>query len=137
MKDTEKHIGNHSFINFFLNNLLEICSSIVYILFVKFYLNTAALYPLLNKVFNFAIGFLVIFLLINSVLLFLENFALHATLLDVRAIVISVFVLFSIVLLIRRKNKLVYFIVLGSLFYSLGSILVYTTGRAIFLEPEL
>jgi len=131
----EKSIGNYSFINFFLNNFLEICSSIFYILFVKFYLNTAAVYPLLNKVFNYAIGFLVIFLATNSVLLFLGNFAIHATLLDVRATVISAFVLFSIVyLLIRRKNKLVYFIVVGSLFYSLGSILVYTTGQGYFLR---
>lgn len=131
----EETIGNYSFTNFFLSNFLEISSSIFYILFVKFYLNTSNFYPLLNKIFNFGISFLTVFLIINSVLLFQGNFSVHITLLDVRAIVISAFVLFSIVyLFFHLKNKLVYFIIAGSLFYSIGSILVYTTGQGHFLR---
>jgi len=127
--------GGYSFATFFLNNFFEILSNIFYILFVKYYLNTAACYPKLNTGIRFAVLFLTILLLFDSAVLLMQNFSLHAFLLDIRAVIITIFVVLSIVyLLFHLKNKLTYFIVFGSFFYSAGSVMVFLTGYAYYVK---
>lgn len=127
--------GGFSFITFFLNNFFEILSNIFYILFVKYYLNTWKFYPTLNKAISLAVLFLTVLLLFDSTVLLMHNFRLHSFLLDIRAIVITAFVVLSIIyLLFHLKNKLTYFIVFGSFFYSAGSVMVFLTGYAYYVK---
>tara|TARA_R110000850_G_scaffold150497_1_gene273289 strand:+ start:208100 stop:209926 length:1827 start_codon:yes stop_codon:yes gene_type:complete len=127
--------GSFSFITFFLNNFFEILSNIFYILFVKYYLTTRVFYPKLNTAISMAVLFLTGLLLVDSVALLMQNFSLHSVLLDIRALIISTFVVLSIIyLLFHLKNKLTYFIVFGSFFYAAGSVLVFLTGYASYLK---
>jgi len=127
--------GGFSFTTFFLNNFFEILSNIFYILFVKYYLNTREFYPKLNTGIHFAIVFLTALLLLDSIVLLMQNFSLHAFLLDIRAFIITAFVVLSIVyLLFHLKHKLTYFIIFGSFFYSAGSVMVFLTGYAYYIK---
>ncbi len=127
--------GNFSFITFFLNNFLEVLSNIFYILFVKYYLTTRVFYPKLNTAISLAVLFLTVLLLVDSTALLMQNFSLHSVLLDIRALIISAFVILSIIyLLFHLKNKLTYFIVFGSFFYAAGSVLVFLTGYAFYIK---
>lgn len=127
--------GGFSFVTFFLNNFFEILSNLFYILFVKYYLNTRVFYPKLNLAISYAVLFLTILLIFDSVVLLMYNFSLHSVLLDIRAFSITSFVVMSIVyLLFHLKNKLTYFIIFGSFFYSAGSIMVFLTGYGNYLK---
>jgi len=131
----EKSIGNFSFNSFFLSNFLEVLSNIFYILFVKYYLTTTINYPKLDKAIKGITAFLIVFLVIDSAIMLAGDFGLHAVLLEMRAIIISSFVILSILYLSYYfKNTLTYFIIFGSLFYATGSILVFITGHANYLK---
>jgi len=131
----ENTIGNFSFNSFFLNNFLEVLSNIFYILFVKYYLTTTENYQKLDKAIKVITIFLILFLVVDSVVMLAGNFGLHAVLLEIRAVIISSFVILSIIYLsYYLKSTLTYFIIFGSLFYATGSILVFITGHGNYLK---
>ncbi len=131
----ENTVGNFSFNSFFLNNFLEVLSNIFYILFVKYYLSTAENYPKLDKAIRVITLFLILFLMADSFVMLSGDFGTHALLLEIRAVIISSFVILSILYLSYfLKNTLTYFIIFGSLFYAAGSILVFITGYGNYLK---
>lgn len=127
-------VGNDSFVSFFGSNLFEILSSIFYTGFTIEYLKTRTHYPLFHKFLWGIIGFLAVLLLADSSLLLAREFRYHELLLNLRALVLSAFVLLAIAYLYTRgKSRLAYFIATGSACYSLGSIGLFATGDPNYL----
>lgn len=122
--------GGNSFVTFFGSNAFEILASIFYIQFVRTFIKTSKEYRRFDRFLVFGIWFLVVFLIADSLLLISDYFATHLTLLYLRAIVLSTFVLVAVLYLVFYvKTPLKHFIIAGSLMYSLGSVLIFSTGN--------
>ncbi len=132
--DIMSYLKITSQITFFLNLYVEIFCNIFYILFVKHYLDTKSQYPKLDKAIRGINFFLIAITITDSIYLLNENYTVHFYFFDIRVVGISAFALLSIIyLLVYAKNKLVYFIVIGSLAYSIGSILLFVKTDVSFL----
>ncbi len=105
------HMGLQVFINLF------------YVLFAKYFLNTAKDYPKLDKVINVIVLLLTTFILTDFLLIYTDQFGLHLIFMDAQRYVMAAFgISASIYLLIKPKSRLVYFIVFGSFSYTVGAL---------------
>lgn len=129
------HIGNYSLVNFILNNAFELLAGMFYALFQKHFLGTTINYPILDKVIQGAVIIFIFWLLFDTAVIIFEKYTLHLVLLDIRAVLLSILVLFAILYLsINFKSNLNWFIIIGSLIYGTGSVLVYLTGNGNYLR---
>ncbi|WP_183114807.1 sensor histidine kinase [Flagellimonas pelagia] len=131
----ERFVGNYSFTSFLLGNTFELLAGLFYALFEKYFLNTKQNYPLLNKAINISVAIFIVWLVIDTLLILIGNFQLHFLLLDTRAVLLTILVLFSLgYLIIRPKDSLNWFIIVGSFIYGLCSVLVYVSGDGNYLR---
>lgn len=131
----EKYVGNFSFSTFLLNNTFELLAGLFYALFEKYFLDTHKQYPLLDKAINVSIAIFVLWLVVDTVVILTGKYHLHFVLLDIRALLLSVLVLFGVLyLLVNLKNRLNWFIILGTIIFALGSLWVYASGNGNYLR---
>jgi len=112
-----------------MHTVLQILINFFYIVFIKKYLETAIYYPKLDKAINWIGGFLLLLILINTY--FSINFLLdpQQILMNIHRIVMSLFAVGgTIYLLVYGKRGLFYFIVVGSLIFTAGALLMLFTG---------
>ncbi len=131
----EKYIGNFSFSTFLLNNTFELLAGLFYVLFEKYFLDTQKQYPLLDKAINVSIAIFIVWLVVDTSVILMGKYHLHFVLLDIRALLLSVLVLFGVIyLLVNLRNQLNWFIITGSIIFALGSLLVYVSGDGNYLR---
>lgn len=116
-----------------LNNLMhtafQILINLFYIAFIKKYLETATYYPKLDKAIKVLLYFLISLIIINTY--FSLNFMLDMQqhLMNVHRVVMSVFAIVgTIYLLVYGTRGLYYFIVIGSLIFTAGALIMLFTG---------
>ncbi len=112
-----------------MHTVLQILINFFYIVFIKKYLETAIYYPKLDKAIMWIGGFLLLLILINTY--FSIKFLLdpQQVLMNIHRIVMSLFAVGGIIyLLVYGKRGLYYFIVVGSLIFTAGALLMLFTG---------
>lgn len=111
------------------HSTFQIFINLFYIAFIKKYLETAIYYPKLNTVINWLIVFLISLVIINT--FFSINLKLDAQhlLLNIHRAVMSLFAIAGIIyLLLYGTRGLHYFIIVGSLIFTTGALLMLFTG---------
>ncbi len=118
--------GSRTFANYVITILLEVLIYVCYFQFIKYYLNTKEIYPRFHKSLNYMLIFLAVISLGMYYSLFTENYVANLVLLDIRIVVVTIYVLSSLFYLYYfRKTKTTYFVIIGSLSYFIGAILLY------------
>ncbi len=118
--------GSKTLLNYYITILLEVLIYTFYFQFIKYYLNTKTVYPLFHKSLNAALFFLLLVTAGMLASLYAQNFKLNLMLLDLRIIVISIYTLSSLIyLFIFLKSKATYFVIIGSLSYFIGALLLF------------
>lgn len=131
----EEHIGIFSLLNYTLNTVLEMVASIFYLLFTRYFLSTKVTYPIIDKIITVFITLLLFLIVFDSSILLLEHYQLHLILLDFRMIALSLMEIFGVTyLIINIKNKLTWFIIIGSLFFSVGSLMSFLLSNFNYLR---
>ena len=101
----------------------------------KYFLETRREYPLLDKAINISIAIFLLWLVIDTTFILMGKYHLHFVLLDIRALLLSVLVIFGVVyLLINLRNHLNWFVIVGSFIFALGSLFVYASGNGNYLR---
>ncbi len=115
--------GSAPILEYMTHMELQILINLFYILFAKYFLNTFRDYKPLDKAINILTPLLVIFTFTSILLISFHQFSANTILMDVHRAIMVVFGLAgNVYLLIKAKSKLVYFIVIGSLFYTAGAL---------------
>jgi sensor histidine kinase YesM len=118
--------GSRTLTNYILTILFEVLIYVCYFQFIKYYLNTKEIYPRFHKSLNYMLVFLVVISLGMYYSLFTENYVANLVLLDIRIVVVTIYVLSSLFYLYYYlKTKTTYFVIIGSLSYFIGAILLY------------
>lgn len=102
---------------------LQILINLSYVLFSRHFLNTRQDYPKLDLFIKWISRGLMAFVLIDIGLILTEQYHWHLLGMDLQRYFMASFgLLGSIYLLVKRKSKLVYFIVTGSFSYTAGAL---------------
>lgn len=101
----------------------QIAINLFYVLFVRHFLNTRRNYPLLEQVIRWIILFLLLTMTADLILILAEQFRWHIHIMNLHRGVMSLFaVAGSVWLLVNARDRLVYFVVIGSLFFTAGAL---------------
>src|SRR5690606_14330183 len=115
------HNWTHSSFQIFIN--------LFYIIFIKKYLETAIYYPKLDKAIIWISGFLILLIIINTYFSISFQLDSQQILMNIHRIVMSLFAIVgTIYLLIYGTGGLFYFIIVGSLIFTAGALLMLFTG---------
>lgn len=126
--------GQYGFESYTFFFEMQVAINLFYILFVIRYLETKKNYPKLHIPLKFISYFLMGTLLIDCFLLFTGMFTMHIHLLDIERLVMTIFGLFGMTyLLFRAKNKLAYFVVIGSFCYMFGALSLLFFGNRLYM----
>lgn len=105
-----------------LMTISQILTNLFYVLFAMYYLNTRKQYPLLHRLMLFIVPFLIITIFAHLWVFSVYDTKLESHILNIQRVIMTLFGLFAMIyLLIRSKDKLSRFVVVGSLFYTLGA----------------
>ena len=109
----------------------QIIINLFYILFIIYYLDSKTHYPKLHIALKIIVYLLLIFIALEVFFVLSSNFMASIHLMNLERIVMTVFGLAGMIyLLIKTKDKLGYFIVIGSFFYMIGALaLLFTQVR--------
>ncbi len=112
----------------------QIAINLFYVLFVRYFLTTKTDYPLLDKAIRWIIVFLLITMITDLAAVLGGYYTLHIHTMNVHRAVMSLFALAgSVYLLWKRKDELVYFVVVGSLFFTIGALAMLFTSRNVYM----
>jgi sensor histidine kinase YesM len=115
--------GDYNLKTYTFFQIAQVLVNLFYILFVMFYLNTKTDYQKLHIALKVIATILFIVALLSTVLLLSHSFFENIYLLDIERIIMTVFGLVGMIyLLIKTKDKLGYFIVIGSFLYMVGAL---------------
>lgn len=133
-KPYTEYFGKMSRTTYVVTSWLDLGTNIFYMLFVRAFLTTGLKHPILHRIIDIGLWFIIALLLVNSVFLLFGFFSLYNTFVSLRALIMSLFIISTtIYMLTRTEDKLVYFVIFGSLFLSIGSLLLHFTGsRGLF-----
>src|SRR5690606_11193564 len=107
----------------------QIFINLFYIIFIKKYLETAIYYPKLDKTIIWISGFLILLIIINTYFSISFQLDSQQILMNIHRIVMSLFAIVgTIYLLIYGTRGLFYFIIVGSLIFTAGALLMLFTG---------
>ncbi|MEN1784426.1 MAG: histidine kinase, partial [Bacteroidota bacterium] len=112
-----------------IHDASQILFQAAYLLFAIYFLNTQKYYPKLHTFFKVVLGFLGLFITVHVFLYLAGNSrANQIMLLNInRILMIGVFAFNTIYILVNVKTPLVYFILLGSFCFVIGSVLTWFT----------
>ncbi|WP_162266495.1 sensor histidine kinase [Aequorivita aquimaris] len=122
---------NYPYIGYLTHSQLQIWINLFYVSFAKYYLETDRNYPKLDKAIYAVAILLFSFLVIETFLLFTQSFEAHFTLMNIHRSIMSLFAAVSLIyLLVFAKNRLAYFIVIGSLAFTAGALgMLFTLNK--------
>ncbi|WP_228238212.1 sensor histidine kinase [Allomuricauda sp. M10] len=105
-----------------LMTISQIIINLFYVLFGMYYLNTRKQYPFLHKIMQVVVPFLVLTIFAHLWVFINYDTELESIILNVQRILMSLFGLFAMVyLIIKSKDNLSYFVVIGSFVYTIGA----------------
>ncbi|MEH6764891.1 MAG: histidine kinase [Aequorivita antarctica] len=108
---------------------LQILINLFYIAFAKKYMETAIYYPKLDKAIRWTLVFLIVLILINTYFSLTFQLDEQQILMNLHRLIMSLFALAAVIYLLRYgKRGLYYFIVVGSLIFTAGSLIMLFTG---------
>lgn len=115
--------GNNQLAFYWFYQILQVLMNISYVSFILYYLNTAKNYRTFHVALKIILGVLVSMFVFSSLFIVLGKFGTHLHLMNFHRFIMFLFGVYGIIyLLIYNKNRLAYFIVLGSTFYMLGAL---------------
>ncbi|WP_318312124.1 sensor histidine kinase [Flagellimonas crocea] len=101
----------------------QVAINLFYVLFAIYYLDTRKNYPELHALLYTIVPILILLILADYVAFRLNEFMAKHYILTFQRVIMTVLGLFSMLyLLLKAKNKLAYFIVIGSFFYMMGAL---------------
>ncbi len=122
------------FMNFWVFQISQVLINLFYLLFVIHYLNTRNVYPALHKSIRVMIVFLLGIIVLDTIFIFTKTFAWHIYATSAQRLVMTVWGLGAMVyLLLRRKEEISLFIVIGSFFYMAGALGWLFMGESIYM----
>jgi len=132
----EQYIGLFSLTNFILEIVLDLLTTIFYLLFVRHYLNTKIKYPLLDRVIKVYATILAVLIPLNTGILLLKYFEIHFILGEIKMYGLVVLEIFAIVYLLPkwRKDKYTRFVLIGTLIFGIGSAFVEVFSNFYYLK---
>ncbi|WP_353779459.1 histidine kinase [Winogradskyella sp. 3972H.M.0a.05] len=126
--------GGYGLASYTFFQVTQVAINLCYILFVMYYLNTKTEYPKLHIALKAIAYMLVVVLVADAVFLGTKQFTLHIYILDIERLIMSVFGLAGMIyLLFKGKNKLAYFVVIGSFLYMAGALGFLFLGGRIYM----
>lgn len=115
--------GEYNLKTYTFFQIAQVLVNLFYILFVMYYLNTKTEYQKLHIALKVIALILFVVVLLATILLLSRSFLVNIYLLDLERIIMTVFGLIGMIyLLIKTKDKLGYFIVIGSFLYMVGAL---------------
>jgi len=122
---------DYTIFSLWLHSSLQISINLFYIAFAKYYLGTYTFYPKLNKAIHGIALFLITVVIINTYFTITFQLDQYTLVMNIHRFVMSLFALSAIVyLLIYAKNSLAYFIIIGSLTFTTGAlVMLFTEDR--------
>ncbi len=112
-----------------IHTSLQILINLFYVAFAKKYLETNIYYPKLDKAINWILVFLTVLIVVNTYFSLTFQLDWQQILMNLHRLVMSLFALAAIVYLLRYGTRgLYYFIVVGSLIFTIGALLMLYTG---------
>lgn len=132
----DQYIGLFSLTDFILEMVLDLLTTIFYLLFVRHYLNTEIKYPLLDRVIKIYATILAVLIPLNTGILSLKYFEIHFILGEIKMYGLVILEIFAIVYLLPkwRKDKYTRFVLIGTLIFGIGSILVEVLSNFYYLK---
>lgn len=131
----EFFFGSYGLLSYTFFFEMQVVINLAYVHFIIRYLDTKSVYPKLHRPLKAISYFLVLVIFLDVLFLATENFAPHIYLLDIERLVMTVFGLLGMIyLLIKARDKLAYFVVIGSLCYTLGALgLLFFSDRLLMI----
>ncbi len=124
--------GGNTIASYWLFQIAQVCINLFYVLFVMYYLDTKKAYPKLWLTINFIIIILAAIIILDSVFFYLEYFIGHQFIMNIQRLVMTLFGAGGMLYLILfAKDRLPYFIVIGSFFYMTGAWCLFFFGNPI------
>lgn len=122
---------DYTIFSLWLHSSLQIFINLFYVAFAKYYLETSKHYPKLNKAILGISIYLVLTIIFNSYFTITFQLDEYTVVMNIHRLVMSLFALSAIIyLLIYAKNSLAYFIIIGSLTFTTGAlIMLFTEDR--------
>ncbi len=115
--------GQYSLNSYSFFQVTQVLINFFYILFVIYYLNTKIAYPKLHIALKTIAIVLSVIVILDTLFLFTHSFYPNIILLDLERIIMTIFGLIGMgYLLFNSKDKLGYFIVVGSFLYMIGAL---------------
>lgn len=112
----------------------QVIINLFYILFVIYYLNTKIEYSNLHKALKIIAITLTTIIILDTLFFALECFIGHIYLLNIERIIMTLFgIIGMIYLLFKGKNKLAYFVVIGSFLYMIGALGLLFFGNRLYM----
>lgn len=115
--------GNFNLTSYTFFQQTQVVINLSYVLFIMYYLNTKLIYPKLHIALKVIVYLLIVVIFLDIVFLTNTYFIGHIYLLNFERLVMTLFGLGGMTyLLLKSKNKLSYFIVIGSFLYMTGAL---------------
>lgn len=126
--------GESYYTSYAFFQIAQVVINLFYILFVMFYLNTKVKYKILHKALK-TITITLVTIIVLDALFFATGFFIgHIYLLDFERIIMTLFGLIGMMyLLIKGKDKLAYFVVIGSFLYMIGALGLLFYGNRLYM----
>ncbi len=119
----ELFFGDYNLNTYTFFQIAQVLVNFFYILFVMHYLNTRSEYPKLHMALKIIAMVLVVIIIGSAILLLTRSFLGNIYILDLERIIMTIFGLVGMIyLLVKTKDKLGYFIVIGSFLYMAGAL---------------
>ncbi|UII32858.1 histidine kinase [Fulvivirga ulvae] len=116
--------ANHPLLLYVVTSVTQIAINLMYLLFIRSFLEMPADYPKLNKVVKIIAYFLAVLIIADTIILIIDPFfPYQSVLMNFQRYFMSLFALYGIIhLLIFKKSNLVYFVVIGTAIFVTGAL---------------
>jgi len=119
----ELFFGKFNLVSYAFFQVPQILINLFYILFVIYYLNSREYYPRLHRALVSIALLLGLTAILSAIFILSANFQENIHLLDFERIIMTLFGLIGMIyLLVKTRDKLGYFIVVGSFMYMIGAL---------------
>lgn len=119
---------DYTIFSFWFHSSLQIFINLFYVAFAKYYLETVTFYPKLDKAIRAIAVLLLLFIVVNTYFSITFQLDPERLLMNIHRLVMSVFALAAVIyLLVYAKNRLAYFIIIGSLMFTAGALMMLFT----------
>lgn len=117
--------ANHPLFLYIVTSVTQIVINLMYLLFIRSFLEMPVNYPKLNKAVKLIAWFLASLIVVDSIILLVNPFfAYQSLMMNVQRYFMATFAVYGIIhLLIYKRSNLVYFVVIGTAIFVTGALL--------------